>query len=254
MRAEILRTLASGEIVRGKHLVLTAHPDDETISMGGALCLLEDAVIVQVTTGVHRDDPDYARVVDRRQAERRAAFAAARWGWPVVDLNAAGREAMDGLGLRTALLAELIGRYAPDAIWTHPYEGGHLDHDSAAWMGQHVATTSARPIARLEFASYFSTARDQVFGRFWPDDACPALEVPLSPFRLARKRAAIAAYESQASILRKFKTPEIEAYRAAPVYNFAAAPPPPRCRWDVKGYTPTSADWRRVVAEVEVAA
>ena len=99
-----------------------------------------------------------------------------------------------------------------DVVWTHPYEGGHVDHDAAAWLAQRACARTS--ILRLEFASYHSHAgRKSTFGAFWPDARVAEVVVRLTGARLARKRAAIAAYGSQAHILRKF--PRIEIGRAS---------------------------------------
>jgi LmbE family N-acetylglucosaminyl deacetylase len=244
---EILQALLHGEPVHGRHLVVTAHADDETVSFGGALSMLTDATVLQITTGAPVTD---RIVTEQRQRERCAAFAAAGWPWPVVEAAVPGREAHRHLATLQALLAEaLVG---VDVVWTHPYEAGHLDHDTAAWLVQQVCGFGG-PV-RMEFASYHCNALTQTFGDFWPDATVPAVHVPLAGDRLTRKRAAMAAYESQAAILRKFPTPEIEAYRVAPRYDFTKPAAPPRARWDVKRYQPSTQEWRRLVAAVEVAA
>lgn len=226
----------------GRHVIVTAHPDDETISMGGALSRMQDAVIVQLTTGAGAGDAEAAQ---RRRGERAAAFAAAKWPWPVLDACMPDCEAhRSARALMQLVWAAVAGA---DAIWTHPYEAGHLDHDTAAWIVQRVYP---KQVARMEFASYHCTRQAQVFGEFWPDTAVEAIAVTLEGDVLARKRAAMAAYGSQAAILRKFPRPEIEAYRVAPMYDFTKPAPPPRCRWDVKGYRPTTREWRRLLAEV----
>ncbi len=235
---DILRALASGETVPGRHVVVTAHPDDESVSFGGALCLLEHVVIVQLTTGANEGAEDVAAL---RAAERSAACAAAAWPWQVIDCGVPGREAFRHLSTLRPIVAAAMAE--ADYVWTHPYEGGHLDHDTAAFLVQQIGW----PV-RMEFASYHCSERAQVFGDFWPDAAHPAAHVRLSGPILARKLAAIAAYTSQAAILRKFPRQDVEAYRSAPVYDFRRPSPAPRCRWDVKGYRPRTHEWRTVVA------
>lgn len=239
--ADVLDGLSRGRPVGGRHVVVSAHPDDESISFGGALCCLDDVLIVQLTHGV----PDPAQAaIDVRLAERRAAFAAAGWTWPVVDCLRAGRRAHDGLLSLLALVHELARR--ADVIWTHPYEGGHLDHDTAAWLAQ----TACRPDQlRMEFASYHSHR----FGAFWPDPKVSMITAPIAGHHLTRKRAALAAYTSQRHILRKFPHHDLEPYRVAPVYDFTRLPPPLGCRWDQKGYQPTTAEWRAAVATAAAA-
>ncbi len=236
----LLETLAAGQPLPGRHVIVTAHPDDETISCGALLSLVADAQIVQLTTGAQTADVE---VITRRRQERDAAFLAAGWTWPVTEGASAGREAHQHLRpLRQVVRAALE---QADAVWTHPYENGHLDHDTAAWLVQQACPSG---VLRLEFASYHATQRSQTFGDFWPDRRIARRQVQLTGAILARKQAAVAAYVSQAAILRKFPSLAIEAYRVAPTYDFAQPAAPPRCRWDVKRYQPSTAVWRQTVA------
>ena len=102
----------------------------------------------------------------------------------------------------------------------------------------------------MEFASYHGLAgRKSAFGVFWPDRSVPSVTISLTGERLAKKFAAIAAYGSQAHILRKFPAWQVEPYRVAPVYDFRKPSPPPFCRWDMRSYQPSTAEWRAVIAE-----
>lgn len=244
---EILEGLAKGQSVDGRHVVVIAHPDDEVISFGGALQCLRDVHVVQLTSGGKPGPDEVAQVKSRRQ-ERQAAWKAAGWDWPIIECGVPVRETY----LRLAYLRDRIRcdvREA-DAVWTHPYEGGHLDHDSAAWLVQHLCTDTLRPPIRMEFASYHCTRTGQVFGEFWPDRTTIQVATELADDRLRRKRAAMDAYGSQRHILRKFPNEAREVYRSAPLYDFSQPPPPPRSRWDWKGYQPSTAVWREAVAAV----
>lgn len=235
----ILRQLCAGGEVEGRHLIVTAHADDETISFGGALSRLASARVLQLTKGGGDDE-----AANRRQ-ERTAAFAAAGWTWPVIEGHATDRQAHLELDRLRLLLAAAI--QDADVIWAHPYEGGHLDHDTVAWLVQDAC--AGRDVRRLEFASYHSHAgRRSTFGAFWPDPDVEQVTVTLTGQLWARKQAALACYASQAHILRKFPKPEQEAYRVAPVYDFTQPPPPPYIRWDTRHYLPTAEAWRGVVA------
>ncbi len=239
----MLAALAAGRPVPGLHLVVTAHPDDETISCAGAMCCLERVVLVQLTDGVHADDPDRLEKVARRTGERDAALAAGDWRPAVVDCATPARSAYLQAPRLAALLGATAELNAVAAVWTHPYEGGHLDHDLAAW----ACATALGHLPRFEFASYHATAGRDAFGSFWPDPFSGGVVAMLGADHLARKRAAMACYASQAGILRKFSNPHLEHYRLAPTYDFTRPSPPPRSRWDVKGYRPTTAEWRRTV-------
>lgn len=243
--AAILSVLLAGGMLSGRHVIVTAHPDDETISCSAVLSGVQDASIVQLTDGVPRNCPERQVESASRQAERVAACAAGGWFWPVTACDVAGRAAH--LHRRSLLDVVAHALDGADVVWTHPYEGGHLDHDTAAWLVQTACDQIVSPPIRMEFASYHLGAdgRDR-FGSFWADLGAPSIAVRLSPAQWARKNAALKAYASQAHIVRKFRTIETESYRVAPRYDFAR-PPLARSRWDARGQQPSTAVWRAVI-------
>lgn len=248
MTAQLLSELSGHGPVRGRHLIVTAHADDEVITFGGALRRLADATIVQLTSGVSGHGAYYAETVFQRRAERSAAAAAGGWPWPTLDGNVVARHAHEELQRLVALVSSaLVG---VDVVWTHPYEHGHIDHDTAAWIVQHACKGPGAPL-RMEFASYHATAQRQVFGEFFPCTSAGHVTAHLSGVTLQRKLAAVAAYASQAHIVRKFPRLDIEHYRVAPVYDFRKPAPPTASRWDAKNYKPPMADWRASIAAFE---
>jgi len=243
----IFAALVAGTPVPGRHIVVTAHPDDETISFGGALPLLADVALVQLTDGVSRTTDREAQIAGRRRERDAAVQVLGLHPHRVHDAAVGGRQAYQQLLPLLAIVRAAIAD--ADVVWTHPYEGGHVDHDAAAWLVQTAVARSPRTVLRLEFASYHSHAgKKSTFGAFWPDPTVRAITVTLTGDRLARKLAAIAAYASQAHILRKFPTVAREPYRVAPGYDFTRPAPPPQSRWDSRGYRPTTADVRLACA------
>ncbi len=234
MPSRILSALAAGDRVVGPHLVIIAHPDDEAASCAAALCCLEDVVLVQLTSGD-------ANARGTRYVERLDAHRAAHWRVPVVDFDLKQETTLWCLPALLASLRHLVSWVKPAAVWTHPYENGHLDHDSAAWLA------SKLELPRLEFASYFQQdPRTTVYGLFsGHEENVTAIALP--ECILERKAAALAAYVSQAHILKKFP-PYSERYRVAPDYDFTRRAPAPISRWDHNGYVPSTAQWRTEAA------
>lgn len=237
----LLAQVSLGTKIPGRHLIVAAHPDDEAISCATVLAHAESASVCFLSTGaVHEAE------VQLRLNEREDSWHAAGWTCAAMDGQCLSMEVYRYLGDWLALLHLKIADY--DAVWTHPYEGGHPDHDSAAWLVQTVC--AGLPILRMEFASYHSRGdRRDVFGEFWPA-AGVEINAVLTGDLFARKQAALAAYQSQLHILRKYPRWDHEPYREAPVYRFDKPAPPPACRWDRKGYQPPSAEWRALLARM----
>jgi LmbE family N-acetylglucosaminyl deacetylase len=124
-------------------MVICAHPDDEVIGVGGRLPRLGRAVtIVHTTDGAPRDGRD-ARASG---CAGRADYAAERGRELDAAMSLAGIETdqLYGLGLAdqaasfhlvemSRRVAWLIGQLRPELVVTHPYEGGHPDHDATAF-------------------------------------------------------------------------------------------------------------------------
>src|SRR5215472_8505508 len=123
----------------GPVAVIAAHPDDETIGAGAQLAGWQDVRVIHVTDGAPRNGHDAAALgFETREAYARArraelAAAMAQAGIAADRICWAGfadQEAsvdMSSLALR---LAEMIGPWRPAIVITHPYAGGHPDHDA----------------------------------------------------------------------------------------------------------------------------
>lgn len=140
--------------------------------------------------------------------------------------------------------AELCGAAA---VITHPYEGGHPDHDTCAFIVQCACQRlrrAGRPVpVRLEFASYHARDGDTARGVFWPAASCPERVVPLDARQLARKQAALAEFATQRAIIDSFPL-DPERLRPAPRYDFTRLPPPGEVLYDRFRWRVTGESWR----------
>lgn len=251
--AAALRALEAGRPIAGRVLVVVAHPDDETVGLGARLAGFERLTLLHLTDGAPEAPDDWRR----SGLPSRAAYAAER----ARELDRAlarlcitpRRVALGVRDQQAALrLAELARRLAPwvaeaELVVTHAYEGGHPDHDAAAfavWAAcRSLTQAGGRAPVRLEFAGYHLAHGARAAGRFWADAACPAATARIAPEALARKQAALRAHATQAQVLAWFD-PAVERYRQAPDYDFAAAPPPGAALYDGFGWALTAARWR----------
>lgn len=215
-------------------VILAAHPDDETIGTGGCVDLFSEVAIVHVTDGAPRDMQDAVRngfpSRDSYAAARRQEFldAIEAGGVPAAEtipLDFADQEASLHMPEIARELSALLARIRPALLFTHPYEGGHPDHDALAFAA-HAAVKllpdGVRP-QLMEFASYHRLGDVVETGAFLPNHGSAEIVRRLDPCERARKERMLACFRTQAVVLRPFRTDE-ERFRLAPAYDFTQPP------------------------------
>lgn len=238
-----------------------AHPDDEVIGAGATL--LHDAprcTVVHVTDGAPRDlrdahaagFPTREAYAAARRAEARAALALARRGpVQIVALDIEDQRAshvMDAIALR---LCAVLREVSMPVVVTHPYEGGHPDHD-AACFAVHTACAMLRAhalhVPLIEFTSYHDVDGRTRYGEFLPHEAAgPTIAFPLSPAEQTHKRQLFQCYASQQEVLRWIPA-DVERFRPAPRYHFAAAPHSGTLHYERHPWGMTGERWRALAA------
>jgi LmbE family N-acetylglucosaminyl deacetylase len=216
-------------------MLLAAHPDDETIGLGAQLHRLGRLHIVHLTNGAPQDGRDaaahgYVSVEDyaiARRAEFRAALAAGECVPARTEcLGIADQDAAYRLTGIVLALADLIGKTQPEAIITHPYEGGHPDHDAAAFAAYGACRLTERDRGwrpdLIEMTSYHSEGGRLSTGHFLPNHS-PGVAFALSDADRLRKRRMFDCFRSQRAMLGAFEI-GIERLRPAPHYDFGEPP------------------------------
>ena len=230
--------LQAGEMPRA--LVVLAHPDDEVLAVGGRLERWRNAVFVTVTDGAPLDGTDarehgLAGLDEYREARRQelhSAFADA--GLPESNLRllqledgsvVSDQQAIASLSEITRAILRLLRKLRPEVVLTHPYEGGHPDHDACAFA-VHVAVSMLRDDAMpiLEAPSYHAGPNGIVTGQFLPyPGAGKERRHVLSPAQRQAKQRRLACFTSQQETLALFQC-EAESIREAPAYDFMRPP------------------------------
>lgn len=232
----------------GRTALVFAHPDDETAAVGGIMDRFERLMLIVVTDGAPHDMSDAERAgfpsreayAEARAAELDAAIAALGARPERRSMELPDQTAVEQLPALTRTFTEALEGCT--AVITHPYEGGHPDHDACAFAVQGACRLMSDPPARLEAPFYRGAGSDRVVGDFRPDPACPETTFTLSSERLHAKREALKAHASQAAVLAWFD-PAVERLRPAPDYDFTE-PAGDTALYDGFGWPMTSDKWR----------
>jgi LmbE family N-acetylglucosaminyl deacetylase len=239
-----------------KAAIIVAHPDDEAIGAGALMRDLPEVVIVHVTDGA----PKHLETARRYGLGTREEYARARREEVVAALRLVGipPQRIRALGYvdgEAALrlveisyaVAGILDELRPEVVLTHPYEGGHTDHDATAFA-VHLACGVLRregvpaPVV-LELTSYHNRNGRRVHADFLPHWTVPTRRVDLPPEAQTLKERMFRYFTTQQRVLSCFPL-NVERFRVAPRYVFTV--PPHEGPLDYERYCTTisGAEWR----------
>ena len=236
-------------------LLVVAHPDDDVLGAGVLLARVPGARIVYVTDGAPRDGRDarahgFAAPRDYAAARRREALAAVALAdippHQTLWLDVADQEATFALDRITGIVRELIVATRADMILTHPYEGGHPDHDAVSFAVRAAVTLVGRPAEKdrrvpnlVEFAGYHATPEGGRESSFSPHRGFPETVFRFSEAERHLKSRMLELHATQAAVLADFPR-DREIFRLAPSYDFSRPPHPGPLLYERAG---SGGDW-----------
>jgi|SRR5581483_7083190 len=214
-------------------VIVAAHPDDEAIGLGARLGEMQGlAAIIHMTDGAPRSGGDvrnagcgrwqeYAKL-RRREFERALEVSGAHTRRGVC-LWCADQEATIRIPELVKALARILESLRPPVVFTHPYEGGHPDHDTTAAAVYAAKRISGLDFSIFEYASYHASPIGMASECFLKNSAEEVWDQPLTAEQRERKRKIFECYGSQRHVLRQFPLLR-EPVRVAPEYDFARPP------------------------------
>jgi N-acetylglucosamine malate deacetylase 2 len=247
-----LDALASGGLIDARRVaIVVAHPDDETVGVGAQLARLQGVTAIHATDGAPRNPRAAAEHGFMSPAEYALARACELerammlGGVPIADRFCLGlrdqEAALDLCRLARALVC-LFEERATEIVLTHPYEGGHPDHDAVAFAVHAAAmirSSDGREVAIVEMPFYHADGDGWGAQRFLPEEGTDELVIALDENGRRAKEEMLAAHRTQAETLKSFAT-DAERFRIAPAYAFGALPNGgallyERCDWSMSG-------------------
>ena len=246
-------------------LLIAAHPDDETVGAAIHISLTPGIRIVHVTEGSPPSLADalaagcssreeYASV---RREEAVCALALA--GVPraaITNLYFTDQRVSFELEYLTLRLLAMFEEFQPEVVLTHPYEGGHPDHDSIAFACHsakrlHELEYPARNFRLMEFTSYHADSGGITVYQFLPFGNRPEIPYQLTPGERELKLSMLREFKSQHRTLQPFMQPEAEPIRLAPHYDFRRAPHSGRLFYEYFDWGVDGATWRDLAHDAE---
>lgn len=238
-------------------LFIVAHADDEVLAAGAHLGSFRKVSMIHTTDGAadrrsarargFATRVEYARA---RRAELQAVLAAGRVSADCHELAVRCLEASFRLASMTRQLTRLIGRIAPDIVFTQVYEGGHPDHDATAFAVRAALRRLAAPPPLWELTGYHRAGGRIVRGQFPNAGGAPTVCLTLGPEARARKRRMLDGFRSQLDVVAQFPL-DAEMFRIAPEHDFSQAPHAGTLGYEPEGFGMDPRLWRALARVAE---
>ena len=249
------RLFGTGEVTSQiRCTVIAAHPGDEIVGAGFLISKLDDISVVHVTDGardlqVARDAgfEDLASYAAARKKECRDALALARVSEDrIIEFSVPDTSAFECLIDLTKRIAYHLQQSGAEIVVTHPYEGGHPDHDATAFATnaalQLMAQNGCKPPTLFEMALHPGDDDVSKVPEFLPSTEGETTTLVLDQSAIDLKRRMLGCLKSQERSIQSSPL-GYEKFRMPPQYDFTAPPQEGKLHYENFDWAPRSVEW-----------
>lgn len=236
--------------------VIVAHPADEVVGAGCLISKLSDVTVLHVTDGVRPEARDIGvatppeQEIDPEALKRECRSALAIANVPedrIVDFDVPNHCASEHLADLTKRIAGFLQQSSADIVVTHPYEGGHPDHDATAFATHGalrlMKRNGFRPPVIFEMALHPSPDGNAKVPEFLPGADGETTTLLLDARATALKQKMFQCFESQRQSL-EVSPFGPERFRQPADYDFTAPPQAGKLYYEKFDWAPRSEEWR----------
>jgi LmbE family N-acetylglucosaminyl deacetylase len=241
--------------------VIVAHPADEVVGAGCLISKLVDVTILHITDGAPSNMHDaeaagFKQRADYAEARRQECLAAlAIANVPeerVVDFAITDQCAAHSLADLTRKITTFLQQSAADIVVTHPYEGGHPDHDATAFA-THAALrlmreNGFRPPALFEMALHPSEDFKAKLPQFLAGTERETTTLLLDKRAEELKQRMFSCFETQRESLEISPVGQ-EKFRQPLDYDFSVPPQQGKLHYENFAWAPRSDEWQSLACK-----
>ncbi len=240
-------------------LIIAPHQDDETIGAGIWMHRKGEGLnILHLTDGSPADmadatacgfksRSDYAAA--RRKELHKALSPLHLSDEQYHEFGFVDKELYINLAALITRIKVILAEIRPLLVLSPAYEGGHPDHDSAAFAIAVARYQARENFVHREYRLYHASPNGQMdTASFLPAKTGPTEILRFSPEERELKAQMVGCFTTQAKMLRQFESSD-EQFRDAQSYDFDRPPHEGALLYERWGWGISGADWRRQAAK-----